>query len=174
MKKKGLIFDLDQTLIDSSLAEPYRKPSKWGGAYQQIPNFTEYEGISKVLSYLSEKSIPYCIVTSSPSTYCTKVCAFWKINNEHVICYHDTPSGQKKPHPAPILYALNKLQIDAKNALSFGDRDIDIISSNNAGVASVACLWGAADTELLLAANPTFTIKKPLEIIPLINKLFLL
>jgi phosphoglycolate phosphatase-like HAD superfamily hydrolase len=172
MKKIGLIFDLDQTLIDSSLAEPYRKPSKWGMAYQQIPHFTLYDGIQKVLNHLAEKEIPYCIVTSSPSTYCSKVCAFWEIRSENMICYHDTPSGQKKPHPAPILLALNKLQIDAKNALSFGDRDIDIISSNNAGVGSVACLWGASDTHTLLAAKPLYTINQPLEIITLISTLY--
>jgi phosphoglycolate phosphatase-like HAD superfamily hydrolase len=55
------------------------------------------------------------------------------------------------------------------NALSFGDRDIDIIASAAAGVKSVACLWGSEDPESLKKANPNYIIHHPDEIIPLIH-----
>ena len=36
--KKGIISDLDQTLVDSSIAEPYRGKN-WGKVNELIPSF---------------------------------------------------------------------------------------------------------------------------------------
>ena len=40
--KTGLIFDLDMTLVDSSIAETARKNRRWGDVYNLIPQFTLY------------------------------------------------------------------------------------------------------------------------------------
>jgi len=123
--------------------------------------------MAAVLARLAERQIRYCMVTTSPSNYCEKVCAGWAIEPAYMVCYHDIPPSQQKPHPAPILKALDLLQVDATDALSFGDRDIDILASNAAGVRSVACLWGTANKQSLLAAKPISTIKHPSEILTL-------
>ena len=164
-----LIFDLDLTLIGSQVAEPYR-PSNWQRVYRLIPSFTAYEGMTEVLSHLRAQEIDYCIVTSSPETYCRKVCDHWGYCTDYLVTYYDVPRSQRKPHPAPILLALQKMKMSREEVLSFGDRDIDIQSSNAAGVRSVACLWGAADPKSLLAAKPTYVIKQPGEIIGLVEK----
>jgi HAD superfamily hydrolase (TIGR01549 family) len=164
----GLIFDLDLTLIDSKIAEEHRLSRQWNKVYDIIPSFTTYEGIAEVLEDMAAKNIPYCIVTSSPGSYCLKVCQYWNINSSLTVCYHDT--SKRKPHPDPILLAIEKLGISPARILSFGDRDIDIIASNAAGVKSVACLWGSEDPELLLKAQPNYTIEKPAQILELLNK----
>lgn len=163
----GLIFDLDLTLIDSKIAEPHRNARQWAKVYETIPSFTPYGGINEVLEYIESQKIPYCIVTSSPSSYCVKVCNHWKINTAFSVCYHDTQ--RRKPHPDPINLALQKLGVNADRVLSFGDRDIDIIASNAAGVKSVACLWGAEDAETLIRSNPAYTLDKPQQIIELVD-----
>lgn len=165
-----IIFDLDLTLIDSKIAEPFR-PSDWKKVYSLIPSFKEYEGIKETLQYLKTNAIPYCIVTSSPSPYCLKVCAHWNICTDYTVCYHDVPYGKKKPDPASIILALSKMAVQASDVLSFGDKDIDIIASNSAKVKSVACLWGAENKNQLLAAKPKYIINTPFEIIPLLEKL---
>lgn len=164
----GLIFDLDLTLIDSKVAEPYRKQRQWQRVYEVIPSFSPYNGIAEVLDFVARENISYCIVTSSPNAYCVKVCQQWGINSELCVCYHDT--ARRKPYPDPIHLALQKLKLPASNVLSFGDRDIDITASNAAGVSSVACLWGAGNHESLLAAHPVHTIQQPNEMIDLITQ----
>ncbi|MFW2475286.1 MAG: HAD family hydrolase [Sediminibacterium sp.] len=161
-----IIFDLDLTLIGSKIADPYR-PSNWSKAFGLIPEFTEYSGMKDVLRYLKDHEIEYCIVTSSPAKYCNKVCGHWGFCTDHTVTYWDVT--KRKPHPEPILLALKKLNAEAEQVLSFGDRDIDIQSSNAAGVRSVACLWGAEDTRSLLAASPKHVISTPSEIIPLLH-----
>ena len=166
----NLIFDLDLTLINSSIAEPFRKKRDWQKVYTQIPTFTEYEGMKDVIAYLAAQKIPYSIVTSSPEPYCKKVCAHWNFSQTYLVTFYDTKN--RKPHPDPILLAMSRMRAEGSDTLSFGDRDIDIQASHAAGVKSVACLWGCLDHESLLSANPTYVIHHPHEIIPLIGKVF--
>lgn len=163
----SLIFDLDQTLIDSRLAEAKRKARQWRLVYPLISKFTTYDGMADVLGKLRVNEIPYCIVTTSPSIYCQKVCTAWDIHPSYMVCYHDVPHSQLKPHPASMLKAIHLLGVEPPDILSFGDRDIDILASNSAGVSSVACLWGTDDKARLLAAKPVYTIERPSQILEL-------
>lgn len=163
-----VIFDLDQTLIDTSIALQYREARTWNKVYELIPRFKLYEGIADVIHYLSKENIPYCIVTASPSSYCQKVCTHWGINNSYTVCYHDT--SKRKPHPDPINLAITRMRANIKQVISFGDRDIDIIASNTAGVISVACMWGCEDKEAIKKASPNYIIEHPSEIIILLKK----
>lgn len=165
----GVIFDLDQTLIDSSLAEPYRGKN-WQLAYNEIPNFTYYSGIAEIINFLKSNNIPSCIVTSSTSYYCTKVTQHWGITCDFHICYHDTK--YRKPHPEPIIKAIKKFDCAIEKILSVGDRDIDIQASHAAGVKSVACLWGTSDQQALLNAKPTFVAASPAELLSIIENYY--
>jgi phosphoglycolate phosphatase-like HAD superfamily hydrolase len=164
----GVIFDLDQTIIDTQIAEPDRAKRNWFAVYQLIPRFTLYPGILDALAWIQEREIAICIVTSSPEIYCKKVLQYWNIPYHHTVCYHDTTN--KKPHPEPMLKALERMRMQSVGSISFGDRDIDIISSNGAGIKSVACLWGALDTTTLLQARPTFAAAEPHDIIKIIRQ----
>ena len=68
-----------------------------------------------------------------------------------------------------MLKALEVLGCDAKSAISFGDRVIDIQSSNAAGIESVACFWGTKEKAELLRSDYTHAIIKPNEILTLIR-----
>jgi phosphoglycolate phosphatase-like HAD superfamily hydrolase len=61
------------------------------------------------------------------------------------------------------------LGCDAKSAISFGDRVIDIQSSNSAGIESVACFWGTKEKAELMRSGYTHAIVKPNEILSLIR-----
>lgn len=166
----GLIFDLDQTLIDSSCADELRKNRKWSSVYNLISQFRLYPNIVESLSLFRSRGIKICIVTSSPRPYCEKVVKFWKIPCDSMVCYHDT--SRRKPYPDPIYKGLELLGNKTDMALSFGDRDIDILASNNAGVKSVACLWGSLDTDSLRKANPHYILNSPDELVSFVLKVF--
>lgn len=68
-----------------------------------------------------------------------------------------------------MLKALELLGCSAKEAISFGDRVIDIHSSNSAGIESVACFWGTKEKRDLLRSGYTHAIVKPSEILTLIR-----
>ena len=49
--KKGIIFDLDQTLVDSNVAKPYRSAHNWSIVYSLIPKFILYTVIVSLLLF---------------------------------------------------------------------------------------------------------------------------
>ncbi len=149
--KKGIIFDLDQTLIDSSKIEPLRKAGKWRDVYQNLPLTVAYDG---VLEMLSELIVEYkiAVVTSSPSSYCSRALKFHKLPIQMLVCYHDTQL--RKPHPDPILEAVRKLGLHPDEVVSVGDTPADIQASKSAKVTAVAAMWGASDLEGIRIAAP--------------------
>lgn len=61
-----------------------------------------------------------------------------------------------KPHPDPLLFALDQLGARPDEALYVGDAVVDIQASHAAGMIAVAVTWGAADALDLAAHHPQF------------------
>ena len=54
---KAIIFDLDQTLVDSRHIEHLRRSRQWSIVYQKIPTILAYDGINEVLSVTRDNGI---------------------------------------------------------------------------------------------------------------------
>lgn len=149
---KAIIFDLDQTLIDSQHIEHLRRSRQWSIAYQKIPTILAYDGISEILLVTRDNGIKLAIVSSSPSSYVQRVVRHFGWSFDCTVCYHDT--NQHKPHPAPFIEAVNRLKIAAGDCWAIGDTPEDIIAARAAGMYAVAALWGSFDREYLKDAKP--------------------
>lgn len=64
-----------------------------------------------------------------------------------------------------MLKALQLFGLKGSEAISFGDRAVDIESSKKAGINSVACTWGSNEYQILMNAKPTYVINEPQDII---------
>ena len=165
--RKNIIFDLDLTLVDTTVAEPYRSKRDWNGAYSVLPQCSVYEGLQDIFDAIRKFAIKTCIVSTSPRTYVEKVVQQFNLPINYIVAYHD--AKPIKPHPAPMLKALEVLECEAKEAISFGDRVIDIQSSNGAGIESVACFWGTKEKKELILSGYRHAIIHPREILTLIR-----
>lgn len=164
---RKIIFDLDLTLVDTTIVEQARHDRNWPLAYSLIPQCTIYDGMQKILDIIRKFNIGTCIVSTSPRTYVENVVKHFDIPVEKIVAYHD--AKPIKPHPAPMLKALELLGCSAKEAISFGDRVIDIQASNSAGIESVACFWGTKEKNDLLRSGYSHAIIRPDEILTLIR-----
>ena len=164
---KNIIFDLDMTLVDSSIAESARKQRNWPLVYSMIPSFTLYSGMGEVFDFIRNNNIRVAIVSTSPRPYVERVCRYFHIPTNAILGYHDC--GRIKPAPDGMIRALKEIGSLPQDTVSFGDRAIDIQASNAAGVKSVACLWGTSERFALAYSNPSETILSPNEIITLIR-----
>lgn len=61
---KNVIFDLDMTLVDSSIAESARKQRNWPLVYSMIPSFTLYSGMGEVFDFIRNNNIRVAIVSN--------------------------------------------------------------------------------------------------------------
>ena len=164
---RDIIFDLDLTLVDTTICEEARHQRNWQLAYSLIPQCNLYEGMEEIFSIIRKHSIPTCIVSTSPRTYVEKVVSHFNIPVTHIVSYHD--AKPIKPHPAQMLKALELMKTTSDKAISFGDRVIDIDASNAANIESVACFWGTKEKSQLLHSAYRHAIKHPSEILTLIR-----
>lgn len=162
-----LILDLDQTIVDSSSAESFRKNRQWSNVYSLIPSFTVYNGLLDLFQYIRDNNLKVCVVTTSPEVYCRKVLTHWAIPFDFTVCYHDV--SFRKPHPEAFHKAIALLGGDHQNIISLGDRAIDIEASRKANVKSIGCLWGTLERDLILSAQPDFLAESPAHALGIIR-----
>jgi len=148
----GILFDLDQTLIDSQCIKSLRDNRNWNEVFKNLHRVMTFEGISDLLFKLNMNEIKIGIISSSPRHYCEKIIQQngWVI--DAIVGYHDT--GSHKPYPDPILLGLKKINVSSENALSIGDLPKDIIASKKVGVISVGVTWGCQNIDELISSSP--------------------
>ncbi len=76
-----------------------------------------------------------------------------------------------KPHPAPVLLALDRLGVAPRDAVFVGDSPLDVKAGNAAGVATVAALWGASSREALDAARPAHHLERITDLPALLQRI---
>lgn len=59
-----------------------------------------------------------------------------------------------KPHPEPLLKALEHLRLEPEDVVYLGDTPLDVRAAHGAGVPCIALTTGYASPEALAAANP--------------------
>ena len=154
---KGIIFDLDMTLVDTSSLLKMRDQRLWHQVYQNIPKTKIYDGVLNLLDQLKDIS-KMGIVTSSPRTYAERVIDYHGLNIQLLTAYHDTQ--KHKPHAEPILDGISKLGLKPHEVISIGDEEKDIIASNKAGATSVFAGWSNNGKNNVLANHTCITIKE--------------
>jgi HAD superfamily hydrolase (TIGR01662 family) len=73
------------------------------------------------------------------------------------VCNEDAP--RRKPHPAPLRLALDRLRLSPKVCVYVGDAPEDVQMAHRAGVRAIGVLGGSPVPERLRAASPDATIE---------------
>ena len=150
--KRAVVFDLDQILIDSRLAEPLRQERRWGDVYKTIPRLPPYKGISELLRWLSLRGVGLGIATARPARYCELIVKRWGFPINARVCFGDTP--RQKPSPEPVVACLKRLGAAAADAVAVGATFADIRAYRAAGAFSVVAQWGIGVSDDVIEACP--------------------
>ena len=84
-----------------------------------------------------------------------------------LVCADDVVNP--KPHPEPVLKALNLLGAAPDETLFVGDSVHDMRSGRDAGVLTGAVLWGPFGREHLEATRPNYWLAKPEDLMTLLG-----
>lgn len=134
----------------------------------KLDNAHAYEGIIDQLNILKKKGIALAVVTNKPNEAAVSMVEhiFGKNYFDVIIgCVDGVPT---KPNPTTTNMALEKMGFTPKEAIYFGDSEIDMQTAKNAGVEAVGCSWGYRSFSTLFAENPSVIIDSP----SYISKLF--
>ena len=112
-----------------------------------------YEGIPALVARLEERGHPIGIVTSK-ADYLAERALTWVglIGHVDVVIGADSVT-RHKPHPEPVLVALERLGAARETAIFVGDSPHDVAAGNAAGVRTIGVAWGAFDRAALMEAE---------------------
>ncbi|MBX0311967.1 MAG: HAD-IA family hydrolase, partial [Sulfurihydrogenibium sp.] len=113
-----------------------------------------YDGAEETLKKLKELSKKVAVVTNKYEALSVEI-----LKKLNVIDYIDLVVGadttsEKKPHPLPVFYTLEKLKSEKDKSIIIGDSETDVLTGKNAGIKTALVLQGYGNKELALSLNP--------------------
>ena len=163
-KPKIILFDLDDTLLPTNSLREHRH-SKYIidlMKHQEFRQITPYHGILMSLIEMSAK-VRIGMVTSSPKWYVNQILNrhFGCLRFSPLVTYNDV--YELKPHPEPLLLALQLAHVKAAEAIYVGNAVEDFLACAAAKVSFVGAGWSCLRTYpsnvCLELANPEHLIR---------------
>ena len=125
-----------------------------------------YQGIAPLLIALNERKIPWGVVTNKPIDLTLKLLPHYPLFAHCAVTVGGDSLAQRKPHPAPLLYASEQLGLDPRQCVYVGDALRDIQAGNDANMATIVAKWGyIADTGVCRSWQADFLADKPADIL---------
>ncbi|MEA3362960.1 MAG: HAD-IA family hydrolase [Thermodesulfobacteriota bacterium] len=107
-----------------------------------------FPGIEEFLSCHPEDKM--AIVTNKPHQLTVKLLEGLNLSSYFKIIVGGDSYAEKKPHPLPVVKALEGLGADPKSAVMIGDHHTDIYAGRKAGTATCFCAYGVGHNDGLI------------------------
>ncbi len=120
-----------------------------------------YPGIPRLLEQLKDKNIPMAVVTNKLEDITHALLQALNFHPYFPVVVGGDTVGHRKPDPAPLYYALDKLNMSRQDALFVGDSASDSGAAAAAGMDMIAVSWGYChgDPRALPATTFVETVK---------------
>lgn len=130
-----------------------------------------YEGIPKLLQSLKSEGNKIILATSKPWIYAEMILKKFDLKKYFDFVAGSELNGVRTNKADVIAYAIDRYNIDIKNALMIGDRKHDIEGAVKNGLKTIGVLYGFGDYEELKEAGADYIVKDVKNIFDQINKL---
>ena len=156
-----LIFDFDQTLVDTSPVEALRAARRWKDVMARAPDLKIYDGVHQLLGELHGRGQKLAIVTKSPDMVPRAFIRAHRWPIDIVVGYHQVK--QRKPDPEGLLLAMSQAGETPNSSFHIGDQPEDTEASRSAGMMAIGAAWGLDDPASLEASKPDMVFKTVAE-----------
>ena len=130
----------------------------------QMPNHDRlvraYDGVVETVLGLRAARHPLAVVTSKTEALAQRGIDLVGIGSCFDVVIGCDTTTRHKPHPEPVLVALQRLGREPGEAVFIGDSVHDMAAGNAAGVATIAALWGPFSREILAPSAPRHYLDK--------------
>jgi len=128
-----------------------------------------YPGIEQMIHTLNSTGIKMAVVSNKGDFAVKDLCEKY-LHGIITLAIGETPSIKRKPAPDMLLYALKELGSDLKSSVFVGDSEVDILTSQNAGLTCLSVTWGFRTKEFLAENGATAFMEKPEEILTFLQQ----
>lgn len=124
-----------------------------------------YPGVTAYLDYLAGEGTAMALVTNKPEAFTHPILRALGIEGYFSLVLGGDSLPQKKPHPMPLLHALDYFQVRGANALMVGDSRNDIDAAQQARIPVVAVSYGYNHGEDIATAGADLVVDSLQELI---------
>jgi phosphoglycolate phosphatase len=173
LKELEAHYSPDWYVVDRAAGIPKehwdRADSLWRVHYAKHPSQL-VKGARQVLKRLARRHV-LGLVTSGDRARVTRQLREFALTRAFRarVCGGDT--REKKPHPAPLRMALQKMELKAEQCVYVGDTPEDLEMARAAGVRAIAVLGPFPTEKRLRAAKPEFLLKSLQDLPELLENL---
>lgn len=129
-----------------------------------------FHGTLEMLQLLKNRGCRLGIVTSKSRLGTAACLDFLGITDIMDVIITVDDATHHKPHPEPLIKALEILSAPSTDALYIGDSYLDLIAAKSAEIKAAYVTWGAGNTDNIQQYEPDYVIENWDELIQLIIK----
>lgn len=130
-----------------------------------------FDGVEELIANLLVLGLPWGVVTNKSSRFSEPLTASMPLFLSAITIVSGDTTPHSKPHPAPLLEAARRLDIDPNYCLYVGDDERDIVAGLAAGMSTVAANYGyLGNVSDPSSWNAHAVINSPLELLQLLKK----
>ena len=101
-----------------------------------------YPGMQEVIDHLNAENITWGVVTNKKRFLAMPILEALDLLGHCKVVVGGDCAARIKPHPDPILMALNEIQLAAESVVYVGDHQKDVTAGQSAGTQTIAVSWG--------------------------------
>lgn len=101
-----------------------------------------YPGVREGLDYLKEAGLPLACVTNKAERFTRPLLAQLDLSRYFDLVVSGDTTPKKKPDPLPLIYAAERLGVEARDCLMIGDSRSDVRAARAAGFGIVCVSYG--------------------------------
>jgi len=166
---EAAIFDLDDTLLDTSALADARRAGQWSVVKARLHRVRPFGGVGvsveEIPARLKAEGMKIGILTHSPGWYASALLERFGIRPDALVTGSD--GYPPKPDPTSLKTIAEELGVAIGNCVHVGDLDTDAAAAAAAGAASIGVSWSKVAPETWRRWWPDVAISKPERLLEL-------
>jgi len=129
-----------------------------------------YDGISEVLTTLSQSGQRLFVATSKPHVFATRIVEHFGLRHHFEHVFGSELDGTRVDKSDLLAYALKVAAVDPSKTLMIGDRSHDMVGAGNNGMKGIGVLYGYGSKDELIGAGALHVCATPQAILGSISQ----
>lgn len=156
----------------------YATPEQAAKVFQNFKSFyhdfgiqytTEFDGMSEALQQAKDAGIKLGIMSNKFEQGVLDVRDRFFAGIIEV-AHGESEVIPRKPDPTGLILCAQELGVEPSECLYFGDSASDMEAGHNAGMKTVAVMWGYQPHERLMSASPDYVIETPKDMLEFVER----
>jgi HAD superfamily hydrolase (TIGR01549 family) len=170
----AIIFDLDETLLDTSMLREDRRHGRWGQLAARLDEVQPYSDdksrvqAADLPAQVKDMGFQIGVLTHSPRWYAERLLSAFGISHDALITGSD--GYAPKPDPSSLRAIAGELGVPVEDCVMVGDDAADIGAAQNAGALSIGVAWSRRAPPSWRRRWPDVAIARPDRLIDVLDR----